>query len=305
MPSAIHPRLIQHRVAFAAMAADNEIQLFAKDLESAERAAQLAIDEVKRIEAKYSRYQPDSIVSQINAAAGGAAVTVDDETAALIQFAASCFKQSDGLFDITSGVLRRAWDFRTEVIPKQAVIAKVLDRIGWGRVEWSPQRIRLPIQGMELDFGGFGKEYAADRAANACLEAGIQHGFVNLAGDIRIIGPQPDGSPWRIGIRHPRRDDATIATVTLSSGALATSGDYERFFEIDGKRYCHILNPKTGWPVRHWQSVSILAPACVAAGSYCTIAMLLEGRARKSLERDGVQYLAIDAKGRGSGPLAR
>ena len=102
---------------------------------------------------------------------------------------------------------------------------------------------------MEIDFGGIGKEYAADRVATICLEHGLRHGLVNLGGDIRAIGPQADGTPWRVGIRHPRVQDAAIAGFDLAAGALATSGDYERYFEIDGKRYCHILNPTTGMPV--------------------------------------------------------
>src|SRR6185369_5042394 len=110
--------------------------------------------------------------------------------------------------------------------------------------------------GMEIDFGGIGKEYAADRVATLCQDLGCESALVNLGGDVRAAGSQADGSPWRVAIRHPRRDDVIAGTVDLRGGAVATSGDYERFFEIDGQRYCHIVNPRTGEPVAHWQSVS-------------------------------------------------
>jgi thiamine biosynthesis lipoprotein len=111
------------------------------------------------------------------------------------------------------------------------------------------------------------------------------------------MGPQPDGMPWRVGIRDPRRDGTAIATVLLESGAVATSGDYERFFEIAGRRYCHILDPRTGQPVAHWQSVSVVAPLCVVAGSCATIAMLMERDGEAFLREQGFRYLAVDAGG--------
>jgi thiamine biosynthesis lipoprotein len=151
---------------------------------------------------------------------------------------------------------------------------------------------------MEVDFGGFGKEYAADRAATVLLEAGCKHGYVNLAGDFRMLGPKADDSPWMIGIKHPRQPDEVMATIALTSGALATSGDYERYIEVDGKRYCHILNPHTGLPASYWQSVSVLAPLALVAGSYSTIAMLMEHKALEFLQLSGLPYLAVDQQGR-------
>jgi len=164
-------------------------------------------------------------------------------------------------------------------------------------VAWKDSRIRLPRAGMELDFGGFGKEYAADRAMAVLAAAGQRHGFVNLGGDIRILGPRADGSAWRFGIQHPRRAAGTIASVEMREGALATSGDYERFFDLDGRRYCHILSPKSGMPVARWRSVSVLAPVAIAAGSYATIAMLKQDDAIDFLNASGLAYLAIDRDG--------
>jgi len=287
------------RQTFRAMAAEHTIELAADDPDLARRAAAGAIADVQRIEAKYSRYRDDSVTTRINRAAGGAAVPIDAETAALLRYADQCYALSGGCFDITSGVLRRAWDFRREppALPAPDALARALALIGWQDVEWSADAVRLPRAGMEIDFGGIGKEYAADRAATLCVEAGVRHGLVNLGGDLRAIGPRPDGSPWRVGIRHPREQHAAIAGIDLSEGALATSGDYERFIEIDGRRYCHILDPRTGMPVQAWQSISVVAPLCVVAGSCATIAMLLEADAPAFLRAQGVQWLGVDAQG--------
>ena len=281
------------------MAGEHEIQLAGADAGAARRAAEDAIADVMRIEAKYSRYRDDSVTSRINAAAGVAAVEVDEETHALLGYADQCHAQSDGLFDITSGVLRRAWNFRRDppAVPSQAELAALLPLVAWHDVEWDERSVRLPRAGMEIDFGGIGKEYAADRAATILLDHGMRNGFVDLGGDIRAIGPQPDGTPWRAGVRHPRVAGAAIAAFDLSEGALATSGDYERYFYVDGKRYCHILDPRTGMPVTHWQSISVAAPLCVVAGSCATIAMLRGEGARPFLDAQGVAWLGVAADG--------
>ena len=288
------------------MASEHELQLWSDDEVRARRAADAAIADVLRIEAKYSRYREDSVTTRINSRAGRRPVAIDGETAALLSYADRCHRQSGGRFDITSGVLRRVWDFRLRPprLPASAAILAATALIGWDRVEWSDRHVRLPQAGMEIDFGGIGKEYAADRAATICTEQGIANGLVNLGGDVRAIGPQPEGKPWRVGIRHPRREADAIATVLLATGAVATSGDYERFFEIDGKRYCHILDARTGQPVTHWQSISVLSSLCVVAGSCATIAMLLAGDAEDFLRGQGLPYVVVDAGGNVRGTAA-
>jgi thiamine biosynthesis lipoprotein len=287
------------RTTFRAMAAENEIQLWSPDKAPAQRAADAAVADVRRIEAKYSRYLADSVTTRINQAAGGAPVAIDTETAALLRYADHCFALSGGLFDVTSGVLRRVWDFRRQPpqLPDGDALAATRALVDWSAVEWDGHSVRLPRNGMEIDFGGIGKEYAADRAATICLEHGIRSGLVNLAGDVRVLGPQADGAPWRIGIVHPRRPGVTIAGIDLATGAVATSGDYERFFEVGGRRYCHILNPRTGMPVEHWQSVSVIAPLCVVAGSCATIAMLKERGGREFLDTQQVGWLGVAPDG--------
>jgi len=287
------------RFSFRAMAADNEIQVHSEDAALAEDAAARAIAEVQRIEAKYSRYRADSVVSRINANAGRVSVPIDAETRGLIAYADTCWRQSDGAFDATSGVLRRAWDFKVGRVPTDDELAPLTARVGWERVEVGPDGVRLRDPGMELDFGGFGKEYAGDRAALVLREAGIASALVNLAGDLMVVGPQAGGAPWRVGIRHPRDATRVVATLDIESGAIATSGDYERFIEVDGVRHCHVLDPRTGRSARGFQSVTVHAATCLVAGSATTVAMVMgEARGLEWLESFGLPYLAVLGEGR-------
>jgi FAD:protein FMN transferase len=294
------------RVTFRAMASVHEIQIAGADARDAKPAADAAIADVLRIEHKYSRYRDDSVTSRINREAGGKAVRIDAETAALLRYADGCHRLSHGRFDLTSGVLRQVWNFRADppVLPDRRDVDRVRTLIDWPAVQWDDHAIRLPRAGMEIDFGGIGKEYAADRAATILQEHRVRHALVNLGGDVRALGAQEDGTPWRVGIRHPRQEGVAIAGIALAAAALATSGDYERFFEIDGRRYCHILDATTGMPVTYWQSVSVVAPLCVMAGSCSTIAMLLQAAAPAFLEAQGVRWLGLRADGQVEGNVA-
>ena len=295
------------RASFRAMASDNELQLFASDPALARRAAAAAIADVQRIETKYSRYRDDSVTTRINRAAGGDPVAVDAETVALLDYAQRCHDLSGGLFDITAGVLRRAWDFRRRPpqLPDAATLEAVRALIGWKDVERHEGRVRLPRAGMEIDFGGIGKEYAADRAATICSRKRVSRtrSSISLATCARSARSRT-AAPWRVAIRHPRRRRAVIAYVELAGGAVATSGDYERCFDLDGRRYCHILDPRTGMPVAHWQSVSVVAPLCVVAGTCATIAMLQEARGETFLAAQGLHYVAVGPDGRRIGNAA-
>lgn len=287
-----------YTIDFQAMASRCEIRLAAASGAEARALADPALEEVRRIEAKYSRYRADSIVSRINAAAGISAVDCDDETLALLDYADAVYRSSGGRFDITSGVLRKVWDFRMGTAPSPRSLERLLPLVGWPQVRREGGSVMLSHAGMELDFGGFGKEYAVDRAAEILTAQGVQHGYVNLGGDMRFLGPRPDGGEWSIGIQHPRDTQATVASVPFSRGALATSGDYERYFEADGRRYCHILDPRNGMPVSYWRSVSVVSPMAIAAGSCSTTAMLLERDGLDFLEQSGLSFLAIDQEGR-------
>jgi thiamine biosynthesis lipoprotein len=289
---------------FKAMGTVCDIQLFALSASKAKHVAEFAIADVKRLEQRYSRYRNDSFLSKINrVAATGGSIRVDPETAGLLNYAETCYQQSDGLFDISSGILRQAWRFDRAELPDEQLIQTLLAKIGWHKLRWQPPILDFPMPGMEIDFGGIVKEYAVDRVAALCWSKGIRHGVVNLGGDIKIIGPRPDHSPWSIGIRHPRQTDTVLQSLSMQEGALASSGDYERCIIIDGVRYGHVLNPLTGWPVKHLASVSVIGEFCVVAGSASTIAMLKEEEGPDWLESLGLPYGWVDVQGKIGGTL--
>ncbi len=291
--------------SFTAMASPCFLHFEAENDLVAEVAASDAMDEVRRIEQRYSRYRPESELSRINAVAkDGGETEVDAETAALLDFAFAAYEKSGGLFDITSGLLRKAWNFDVAALPAPGTIAPLLARIGLDHVRWQNPVIGFARPGMELDFGGIGKEYAVDRAVEVLRSYGIAHGLVDLGGDIGVTGPQPDGAPWRIGIGHPRETDGILAHVPLASGGLAGSGDYERFIEVGGRRYCHILDPGTGMSAQDLQAVSVIAKTCLAAGAIATTAMLKGREGPAWLATLGLPHLYVDETGAVGGTLA-
>ena len=272
-----------------------ELRFDADSDEAFARAVEPCLREIRRFESKYSRYLPDSVASAINRAAGVRAVPIDGETASILKYAAVCHEQSEGRFDITSGAFRRVWHPERTTLPTPCELEACAAKVGWDKVRLSEREVFLPLPGMELDFGGVVKEYAADAAAVVAGNGGIRHGLVNLGGDIRVVGPQADGRPWPIGIVHPRHPDAAIATLSLTGGAVTTSGGYERFVEIDGRRYSHLVDPRSGWPVDGLLSVSVVASQAIVAGSISTAALLHpQAEGLEWLERCGAPYLAVD-----------
>jgi len=178
------------------MASACAVHLYGDDRAGVEVVAEAAINEVARIETSYSRYRSDSILAKINEVAQRAgSIAVDDETGKLLDYAYACYERSEGLFDITSGILRRIWDFKSGRLPDREAIDDLLPRIGLAKVSWARPLLTFPIAGMELDFGGIGKEYAADQAAAVCIALGIRHGLIDLGGDIAVIGPHPNREP--------------------------------------------------------------------------------------------------------------
>lgn len=287
--------VLPYNYSFQAMGADCNLILYVADESKADRVAGLIMAEVWRIEDKYSRYVDGNALSDINRAAMSAGqVDVDDETAMLLNYAFTAFRLSEGLFDISSGALRRAWDFSSGKTPSPSSIASLLPLIGLSKVSWASPHLRFLHSGMELDFGGIGKEYAVDRGADICRAMGILSGLLDLGGDVCVLGPHPDGAPWEIGIRHPRNPGATFGRIRLMSGAVATSGDYERYMEVAGTRYCHILDPLTGWPVNGLSSVTVINEQCLLAGTLSTIAMLKQQGGKKWLKDMGVLHCWVD-----------
>ncbi|MEY4590403.1 MAG: hypothetical protein RL497_2479 [Pseudomonadota bacterium] len=281
------------------MGAPCQIRLPATSLGEAEHLAAPLINEVHRFEAKYSRYLPDSLVSCINQAQGTPCV-LDAEAAAIIDYAAQLYIQSDGLFDITCGILRQAWDFSRApgqsegVIPSPETIQNLMPYLGWHRLDWHNPILTLP-EGMQIDLGGLVKEYAADAVAKCALDLGLDCGLVELGGDIRVFGERS----WPIGISNPTNPGQSLMQLHLHAGGFATSGNYQRYFLHQGLRYSHILNPKTGWPVVTPAGVSVVGDNCLIAGSISTLALLMgEAHCLEWLYEVGLPFLCVFNDGR-------
>lgn len=288
------------RFGFRAMGSPCELQLWGPSRDALRPHARACLDEILRLERKYSRYREDSLASRINRSAGDSlGIEVDEETAALLDFAQTAHRESGGRFDPTSGVLRRVWRFDSGRLPDPEALEATRALVGWSQLRWERPRLILPKAGMELDFGGFVKEYAADRAAALCRARGLVSGMVDLGGDLAVVGAHPDGRPWSVGIRHPRHPDRAIARIPLAAGGLATSGDYERFMIVDGVRHSHLLDPRTGQSFREGPAcVSVVAPCCLIAGVTSTIAMLhRETRSLDFLEEVGLPHLLVRQSG--------
>lgn len=287
------PRLVKDadgrwRGAFRAMASPWEVHIAGASADELTRVNVIVAQEVQRIESKYSRYRPDGLVHEINNA-GGRSVSVDEETARLLDYADELWNVSEGLFDITTGALRRGWTFDgSDRLPTVETISQLLRHVGWNKVRWSSSSLSLPA-GMEIDFGGIGKEYAVDRALALARESTKLPVLINGGGDLAASAPPAHDQPWRVGIDTGFAVSAP--SLKLYQGAVATSGDANRFLLKDGVRYGHVLDPRTGWPVADApRSVTVLATTCSEAGSHATLALLQGPRAKKYLEEEGVEY---------------
>ena len=277
---------------FQAMASPCEVHVGDTDRAIAERVVALAAAEAQRIEAKFSRYRRGNIIDAINTA-GGRPTVVDEETARLLDYATRLHELSDGMFDITSGVLRRAWRFDgSDRVPSAEAVAALLPIVGWDKVSWRAPELTLP-PGMEIDLGGIGKEYAVDSAAALVRPVSTQC-LLNFGGDLLALGPQYGGAPWRVGVESVSDARAVARHIELTVGALATSGDSRRFLLKDGKRYCHVLDPRSGWPVVGApRSVTVAAATCSEAGMLATLALLQGADAEAFLEAQGAQFWAL------------
>jgi thiamine biosynthesis lipoprotein len=284
-----------YTTSFHAMGCPCELRLYAVSAAVAQHATAACISEASRFEQKYSRYLDSSVTSAINRSAGVSATPIDPETAGLLQYAGVCYEQSEGLFDITSGVLRQVWNKDRQALPGQAELGEITRLVGWDKIRLTASEVFLPERGMEIDFGGVVKEYAADAIALRLKSSGISSALVSLGGDIVTFGAQQSGAAWPIGIVHPTQKASAIATIYLKDMALATSGGYERYFELQGRRFSHLINPHTGWPVDSLLSVSVSAEQAIVAGSISSIALLYDRQeAIAWLDNSGCVYLAVD-----------
>ena len=276
---------------FSAMASPCELLIETQDSMLANHLTSIAYTETKRIEQKFSRYLPSNTMANINHSQGRP-VAIDNEIYRLLEFANSCFELSEGMFDITSGVLRKAWKFDgSDNLPNPEAVKDLMPYIGWQKVKYNQSAITL-TQGMELDFGGIGKEYAVDCVAKLCAEhAPSKSVVVNFGGDIQVTRARSNKQPWHIGIESLENDKNATNILKIISGGLATSGDARRYLLKNGKRYSHILNPKTGYPLEAApRSITVVAPHCIQAGLLATLALLNGPQAETFLVQQEVKF---------------
>jgi len=275
--------------SFMAMASPCDVLMEVDDETLAQEILDAVANEAWRIEDKFSRYKKDNIIFRINHSKGEA-VTIDEETSRLLDFANELFEISDGLFDVTSGVLRQIWKFDgSDNLPEKKHVKKILKKIGWQKVSRQEGSVVLP-EGMEIDLGGIGKEYAVDRCVQIAWQKTKQSVLVNFGGDLAMTTARKNDAFWSVG-RLITGSDEACGLFQLYRGAIATSGDANRYLLKDDVRYSHILNPLTGWPVVDApHTVSVAAPTCIEAGMMSTLAMLQGGEAEAFLKLQEVDY---------------
>lgn len=273
------------------MASSCEVLLDSHDEILAELTFEHVKKEALRIEQKFSRYRNDNIIFKINSSPDQL-IPVDDETANLLDFAQHCYKISEGLFDITSGSLRRLWNFKEfKTFPDAEKIQSALTHVGFDQLAWQRPNLQLK-KGMEIDFGGLAKEYAVDRCLAIAAQMSSSACLVNFGGDLSVHKTPKSGS-WSVAIEEVFKNKKMGSQLGLKQGALATSGDTHRFFVHDEKKYSHILNPKTGLPVSNGiASITVHAGTCTMAGLLATISHL-QDNPEEFLQQQGVQYWIV------------
>jgi len=266
-----------------------DITIVAKDSSEAERYIDTVIHEVSRIENLISDWKPESQISQVNSNAGIRPMPVDKEVFELTKRAIHFSEITNGGFDISFAAMDRIWKFDGSMteMPTPDAIKKSVAKVGYKNIELDSvhSTIFLKMQGMKIGFGALGEGYAADRCRDMMLAKGIKAGIVNGSGDMSTWGKQPDGSSWNIGITNPLQKDKLFAVVPLRQGSVTTSGSYEKFVVLNGKRYSHIINPATGYPATGLCSVTVFGPSTEMANGFSTSLMVLGKKA-------GLQLLA-------------
>lgn len=278
-PSGSAGDLPLRRLSFAALGTECAVQ-YAAPAGDAQAAAfeRAVISWVGAFEARYSRFRPDSLVSRINAAAGREWTTVDAEMEGLLKLCDALHFMTQGILDPTALPLIRLWNYRAETprVPSAAEIAAARALVGWKKVQRRPGQVFLPEAGMALDFGGFGKEYAVDFVAQIAVNHGLPAALVDFGHDLRAVGAPPGRPAWHIGLEDPRKPGTATGSIAVVGKGVASSGDYLRCFVIGGRRYGHIIDPRTGWPVANGcTQATVVAASCLQAGVLSTTAFVL------------------------------
>jgi thiamine biosynthesis lipoprotein len=298
------PLLPHRRLAFGAMGTDVTIEALGPDVDVLDAALLAAEAELRRVEDLMTSWR-DSPLTRLNARAGEGLVPVEPELARLIGRGLAVGELTEGAFDVTFASVGKLWDFKAQppVLPTPEQVTAALAAVDYRRVELvlgedGSATVALPA-GTRLGLGGIAKGYGVDRAMAVLLERGIEHGVVNAGGDMKVLG-RNQGATWRIAIKHPREPERVLAAVPLSNTCMVTSGDYERFFELDGLRYHHILDPRTGYPATGAISATVLAPDAAFADALATALSVLppeEGCALvEGLERVECLIVGLDGE---------
>jgi thiamine biosynthesis lipoprotein len=279
-----------------------EITLIADDEEAANKASLQAFQEIKRIETLMSPWLDSSDVTRINRSAGKERVKVSPETFEVIQKAQEISELSEGGFDITIGPLTELWrEARKKTIPPSIEdVKEKLGLVNFKNIETDQEgKVFLKKKGMAIDLGGIAKGYAVDRAFELLKSLGYRNLIVNAGGDLRVGGLK-NNQPWSIGIQNPRESQKILARIPVSDMAVTTSGDYEKYFIYQGKRYHHIFNPKDGFPTDDCQSVTIVTKDCITADGLATAVFVLGAEKGYSLcqKLDGVDCIIVDKEGK-------
>ncbi len=279
------------KITFRAMGTLCQITFVPGTRIAAEQFKIAVVKWVSDFEARYSRFLQDSLVSRINASAGRDWVEVDEETDGLFAMCGELFFLTRGAFDPTALPLIELWNWKANppVIPTDAAIETARACVGWQRVQRRKGAIRLPIRGMKLDLGGIGKEYAVDRVVQIAAQHGIENVLVDFGQDVRAQGKPPGKPAWHIGLEDPSSPGRCWTGVAALNWAIATSGDYLRNFQINGRRYGHIIDPRSGHPVNNGcRAVTVMASTCTIAGILSTTAFILGPQ--EGLKLIGTQY---------------
>lgn len=280
------------------------VTVVSKSKKKAETATEDAFSTIKKFGDLINFFSDKSELSKINRNAGIAPVKVSPLTLDVVEKSLYVAAKSGGAFDPTIGPESHMWNFFKKIKPSDAEIREKLPLVNYHNVvvDKKNSTVFLRKKGMMMDLGGIAKGYGADLAVEALQRDGIKAGIVAVAGDIRTFGLKPDGSPWNIGIENPRAKNASdeiIATIRLTNKAISTSGDYQRYFILNGRRYHHLLNPKTGYPAMSCRSVSVITDRGVYTDSFATAVFIMgPEKGMKLLEKLGMQGVIIDAKGK-------
>jgi thiamine biosynthesis lipoprotein len=267
-----------HHLTFRTMNTSGRISFRESSATKAREFEREALEWIATFEASYSRFIPESLVGQINASAGGGWLDFDEQAEDLFSLCDQMHVLTHGVFDAGALPLMRLWDWKANPprIPDHAAVKAALGISGWARIERRPHGIRLPAASMGIDLGGIGKEYAIDYVMNLAKSKGLKDVLVDIGRDLRVEGHAPGKDAWYIGLEEPDPPDRCWTCVRLTSQAVTTSGDYVRCFTSDGRRYGHIIDPRTGEPVRSGcQAVTVIAATCVLAGILSTAAFIL------------------------------